>query len=94
MKALPVSEPRMNSNVVPPKFAARSVEEIQAELVGFPVSCVEAALRFHASGDVEDLLAMLPGIIEFHLPSAAQNPLPPLEDTLRRVIREELQGQP
>jgi acyl carrier protein len=82
MNASAVIETRMDSKV-PPKFAARTVEEIKADLVGFPVSCREAALRFHAGGDVNEVIAMLPGIIEFHLPGGATKPPAELADGLR-----------
>ncbi len=56
---------------VPPRFAARSVEEIRDDLWGFSDSCIAAALRFQATGAPEALFAMLPGLIEFHLPGGA-----------------------
>ncbi len=68
---------------VPSAYAAKSPAQIKAELVGFAPSCVVAALRFHASGGVDALMQMLPGMIEFHLPSGAAKPPAELADELR-----------
>jgi acyl carrier protein len=65
---------------IPPKFAARTPEEIRRDLWGFPKSCIDAAVRFHATGAPEALIAMLPGMIEFHLPSGAVKPPADVKD--------------
>lgn len=64
-------------------FAVRTPEQIRADLAGFATPCVDAALRFRANGEVDALLEMLPGMIEFHLPSGAPKPPAVLEDDLR-----------
>ena len=69
--------------VLPPKFAALTPEQIKAELLGFPEPCIDAALRFHSTGDPEDVLAMLPGMIEFHLPGGAPKLTAEWSDQLR-----------
>ena len=56
---------------IPAKFEARTPEEICGELCGFPKACVDAVLRFHRTGAPEAIAAMMPGMIEFHLPSGA-----------------------
>ena len=56
---------------VPSRFAARTREEIQHDLWGFPDHCIDAAIRFQATGARDALVDMLPGLIEFHLPSGA-----------------------
>ncbi len=67
----------------PEEFTVKSAAQIQEELLGFPAACIEAALRYQASGAFADFTAMLPGMITFHLPRGAA-PLPdPLEDTVR-----------
>jgi acyl carrier protein len=67
----------------PEEFTAKSHEQIREELLGFPTSCIDAALRYQESGGFDDFCAMLPGMITFHLPRGAA-PLPePLEDTVR-----------
>jgi acyl carrier protein len=53
------------------QFAYKTAEEIRHDLCGFPPSCIEAALRFRKTEAPEALFAMLPGFIEFHLPSGA-----------------------
>lgn len=67
----------------PETFTAKSTARIQEELLGFPASCLDAALRYQVSGGFDDFSAMLPGMIAFHLPRGAA-PLPdPLEDSMR-----------
>src|SRR4030095_14392596 len=56
---------------IPAKFAARTPEEIRGDLRGFPKACIEAVLRFRGTGAPDAIAAMLPGMIEFHLPSGA-----------------------
>lgn len=51
--------------------------------MGFAFPCVDAALRYHANGEAEALIEMLPGMIEFHLPSGAARPPAVLKDDLR-----------
>jgi hypothetical protein len=81
----PAEEPTPNSHsaplrvssrplCIPSKFAARTREEIRGDLWGFPKSCIDAAVRFHATGAPDALIAMLPGMIEFHQPSGAVKP--------------------
>ena len=69
--------------MTPPVFAAKSHEQVQADLLGFSNSCLEAALRFHGNGDFDTLVEMLPGMIAFHLPSGAAAPPTKLADELR-----------
>ena len=57
---------------IPAKFAARTSEEIRGDLCGFPKACVDAVLRFQRTGAPEAIAAMLPGMVEFHLPSGAE----------------------
>jgi len=64
-------------------LAGRTPDQITAGLLGYPSPCVAAALRFHAHGEVEDLFEMLPGMIEFHLPSGTGKPLEVLKDEMR-----------
>ena len=64
-------------------FAAKTPEQITADLMGFPSACLDAALRFSETGAVDALIEMLPGMIEFHLPSGAAKPPAVLEDELR-----------
>jgi acyl carrier protein len=73
---------------IPAKFAARTPEEIFGDLWGFPKSCIDAAVRFHATGAPDALIAMLPGMIEFHLPSGAVKPPADLKDDAR--LRQDL----
>jgi len=68
---------------VPFAFAAKTPEQIRSELWGFSPRCVEAALRFHASGAVDELIAIFPGLIEFHLPSGTAKPPAVLRDEFR-----------
>ena len=67
---------------LPGNFGAKSAGQISNELLGFPPPCRAAALRYHEHGDFEDLTAMLPGFIAFHLPSGTARPPEPLADTL------------
>ena len=53
---------------IPPTFAAKSTDAIREELLGFPATTVDAALSYHAEGSDEALLAMLPGMLAYHLP--------------------------
>jgi acyl carrier protein len=73
---------------IPSKFAARTREEVHADLWGFPKSCIDAAVRFHTTGAPDALVAMLPGMIEFHLPSGAVKPTADLkeDDRLRQDL--------
>jgi len=73
---------------IPSKFAARTPEEIRGDLWGFPMSCIDAAVRFHATGAPDALIAMLPGMIEFHLPSGTAKPPADLRDNHR--LRQDL----
>jgi acyl carrier protein len=73
---------------IPSRFAARTREEIRGDLWGFPKSCIDAAVRFHATGAQDALIAMLPGMIEFHLPSGAVKPPADLKDEDR--LRQDL----
>ncbi len=68
---------------IPGNFGTKSAGQISDELLGFPPSCRAAALRYHEQGDFDDLSAMLPGFIAFHLPSGTAHPPEPLADTLR-----------
>jgi acyl carrier protein len=68
---------------IPSAFAAKTPDQIRADLFGFASSCVDSALRFHGSASVDDLLAMLPGMIAFHLPSGAAKPPRVMKDELR-----------
>jgi acyl carrier protein len=83
MHASATNHATVNPMVLPPKFAALTPEQIKAELLGFPEPCIDAALRFHSTGDPEDVLAMLPGMIEFHLPGGAPKLTAELGDHLR-----------
>ena len=65
-----------------------SPEQTAEELLGFSPSCVDAAIRFRASGDFEDFSAMLPGMIAFHLPRGAAGAPEVLADALR--LKEDL----
>jgi acyl carrier protein len=67
----------------PTFFAARTPEQIKADLMGYPPACVDAALRFHATGNPEALFQMLPGMIEFHLPAGKAKPPAVFTDDLR-----------
>jgi acyl carrier protein len=73
---------------IPSKFAARTPEEIRGDLWGFPKSCIDAAVRFRATGAPDALMAMLPGMIEFHLPSGAVKPPADLKDNYQ--LRQDL----
>jgi acyl carrier protein len=73
---------------IPSRFAARTREEIRGDLWGFPKSCIDAAVRFHSTGAPDALVAMLPGMIEFHLPSGAVKPPADLKDDHR--LRQDL----
>jgi len=64
-------------------FTTKTPEQIKADLLGFPTVCVEAALRFQEQGGADALLEMLPGMIEFHLPSGTAKPPAVLKDELR-----------
>lgn len=66
-----------------PSFATKTPEQIKADLMGFASPCVDAALRYHANGVADALIEMLPGMIEFHLPSGVARPPAVLEDELR-----------
>jgi len=63
--------------------ARKSPEQIAEELLGFSPSCVDAAIRFYASGDFADFCVMLPGMIAFHLPRGAAASSTTLTDDLR-----------
>jgi acyl carrier protein len=67
------------------KFAAKSPTQIADELLGYEPACVAAALRYRESGAFEDFIAMLPGIIAFHLPRGAPKPPDVLTDEMRLV---------
>jgi acyl carrier protein len=96
MKSATVLLPRdTNSSapltILPPAagvVAIKSPEMIAEELLGFSPACVDAAIRFQASGDFEDFSAMLPGMIAFHLPRGAAGAPEVLADTLR--LKEDL----
>ena len=64
-------------------FAAKTPDQIRADLLGYPASCVDAALRFQRTVRVDDLFEMLPGMIEFHLPSGTAKPPAVLMDEFR-----------
>jgi acyl carrier protein len=66
-------------------FASKSPEQIADDLLGYEPSCVDAALRFRESGAFEDFIAMIPGIIAFHLPRSAPRPPAVLADEMRLV---------
>ena len=68
---------------IPSTFAAKTPEQIKADMLGFPASCVEAALRFQKDGSADTFFEMLPGIVAFHLPSGKAAPPEVLEDHLR-----------
>jgi len=67
----------------PSSLEARTPEQIKAALIGFASPCVDAALRYLESGGADALIEMLPGMIEFHLPSGAAKPPAMLKDELR-----------
>lgn len=64
-------------------FTTKSPEQIKADLTGFPSGCVEAAVRYRETGSFDALVAMLPGMIEFHLPQGTAKPPAVLNDGLR-----------
>lgn len=68
---------------VPSEFAGKSPEQIRAQLRGLPASTVDAALRYRESGNLDDLFAMLPGLIAYHLPRGSKSPPEVLSDDLR-----------
>ena len=69
-------------------FRTKPESNIHQELQGLPPSVVTAVLRLHAGGGMEDVEAMLPGLISYHLPTGVA-PLPePLPTGLR--LREDL----
>ncbi len=68
---------------VPVQFASKSLPQIQEELLGFSPSCLEAALRYRESGNFADVIAMLPGMIAYHLPRGSTPPPEILTDDLR-----------
>jgi acyl carrier protein len=70
----------MNATVT---LSSKTPEQIRADLLGYPPPCVVAALRFHEQRDLESLFAMLPGMIEFHLPAGTAKPPAILTDDLR-----------
>ena len=70
------------------KIATKTPAQITEELLGFPPSCVDAALRFRANGRFVDFSAMLPGMIAFHLPRGAARTPEILADALR--LKEDL----
>lgn len=67
------------------EFASKSPTQITDELLGYEPSCVAAALRYRESGAFADFIAMLPGIIAYHLPRSAPRPPTVLADELRLV---------
>jgi len=67
------------------EFTSKSPTQIADELLGYEPSCVDAALRYRESGAFEDFIAMLPGIIAYHLPRSAPRPPAVLADELRLV---------
>lgn len=73
---------------LPEAFRMQPESKIHQELRGLPPSVVTAVLRLHAGGGMEDVEAMLPGLISYHLPPRAA-PVPvPLGPGLR--LREDL----
>jgi acyl carrier protein len=59
---------------------SKSTDQIRRDLAGMPASVLTAALRLRETGDLAHLLAMLPGLIAYHLPSGTpplREPLPP-----------------
>lgn len=66
-------------------FAAKTAEQVRTELRGYPASTVIAALRYRETGRAEDLMAMMPGIIAYHLPKGAPRPPEILPEELRLV---------
>jgi acyl carrier protein len=64
-------------------FTTKTTAQIEDDLLGYPPSCVAAALRFHEDGQPETLFEVLPGMIEFHLPSGTAKPPAVLQDELR-----------
>ena len=75
--------PHRGAVAVPCAFAAKTPETIKADLAGFPAPCIDAALRFHDHVEADALMAMLPGMIEFHLPAGMAKPPAVLADGLR-----------
>lgn len=67
----------------PTTLKLKSCAQIKNELLGFPPSCIEAALRYRDDGQFDSLIAMLPGMIEFHLPKGTAKPPSALSDELR-----------
>jgi acyl carrier protein len=73
----------MNTMAADSSFTARTPDQIKADLLGYPPSCVDAALRFRATGQADALFEMLPGMIEFHLPTGTPKPPAILQNELR-----------
>jgi acyl carrier protein len=69
-------------------WAPKTPAQISEELLGFSPACIDAAIRFRASGRFEDFCAMLPGMIAFHLPPGAAAAPAVLTDALR--LKEDL----
>jgi len=64
---------------LPFAFLHKPDEQLRRDLAGLPETVVAAALRLRESERIEDLEAMLPGIIAYHLPpgaAALPDPLP------------------
>jgi acyl carrier protein len=61
----------------------RTPEQIKAALIDFASPCVAAAVRYLESNAADALMEMLPGMIEFHLPSGTSRPPALLTDELR-----------
>jgi acyl carrier protein len=73
---------------LPAGFVSKSTDQIRRDLAGMPASVLTAALRLRETGDLAHLLAMLPGLIAYHLPSGTPPPPEPLPPELR--LREDI----
>lgn len=69
----------------PRALAAKTAEQVRTELRGYPASTVSAALRYRETGSADDLMAMMPGVIAYHLPKGAPRPPETLAEELRLV---------
>jgi acyl carrier protein len=73
---------------LPHGFLNKSDDQIRRDLAGMPSSVLTATLRLRETGDLAHLMALLPGLINYHLPPVKSPPPEPLPLDLR--LREDI----
>lgn len=85
---LPILPPKNMTQSASVSFFEKSPAAIRAELAGFPLTAVDAALRFRTSGNAVDFHAMILAQIAFYRPGDRTEPLDSLPPETR--FRDEL----